>query len=157
IKDAVGNESAPLAESAVVDTTAPDVAGTTVEDIVVAGDDVLNQAESEGTTTAKGKMEGIRSDAATTEAIVTVNGKDVEATVNPDGTWTSTVEASDLLADAVSLHDALPISIKDAVGNESAPLAESAVVDTTAPDVAGTTVEDIVVAGDDVLNQAESE
>ncbi|WP_347460676.1 Ig-like domain-containing protein [Acinetobacter sp. ANC 7454] len=157
IKDAVGNESAPLAESAVVDTTAPDVAGTTVEDIVVAGDDVLNQAESEGTTTVTGKLEGIPSDAATTEVIVTVNGKDVEATVNPDGTWTATVEGSDLLADADKTVEVVA-TFTDAAGNSDTVTGEKIyTVDTTAPDVTGTTVEDIVVAGDDVLNQAESE
>ncbi|WP_174660648.1 Ig-like domain-containing protein [Acinetobacter sp. 10FS3-1] len=157
IKDAVGNESAPLAESAVVDTTAPDVTGTTVEDIVVAGDDVLNQAESEGTTTVTGKLEGIPSDAATTEVIVTVNGKDVEATVNPDGTWTATVEGSDLLADADKTVEVVA-TFTDAAGNSDTVTGEKIyTVDTTAPDVAGTTVEDIVVAGDDVLNQAESE
>src|SRR5690606_31970501 len=138
----------PLAESAVVDTTAPDVAGTTVEDIVVAGDDVLNQAESDGSTTVTAKLEGIPSDAATTEVIVTVNGKDVEATVNPDGTWTATVEGSDLLSDADRTVEVGETYSVPAGRCSDLTCAESAAVDTTAPDVAGTTVEDIVVAGD---------
>ncbi|WP_353384525.1 Ig-like domain-containing protein, partial [Acinetobacter schindleri] len=117
--DAAGNSDTVTGEKIyTVDTTAPDVAGTTVEDIVVAGDDVLNQAESEGTTTVTGKLEGIPSDAATTEVIVTVNGKDVEATVNPDGTWTATVEGSDLLADADKTVEVVA-TFTDAAGNSS--------------------------------------
>src|SRR5690606_3060188 len=120
-----------------VDTTAPDVTGTTEEDIVVAEDDVLNQAGSEGTTTVTGKLEGIPSDAATTEVIVTVNGKDVEATVNPDGTWTATVEDSDQLADAHQTLHAVPTLPSSDLNSDTVTGEKIYTVDTTAPDVTG--------------------
>src|SRR5690606_26992620 len=115
--DAAGNSDTVTGEKIyTVDTTETDVTGTRVEDIVVAGDDVLNQAESEGTTTGTGKLEGIPSDAATNAFILSFLGKDRPATFTPFPSTTLFRSGSDLLADADKTVEVVA-TFTDAAGN----------------------------------------
>ncbi|WP_332606421.1 Ig-like domain-containing protein, partial [Acinetobacter sp. ESBL14] len=81
--DAAGNSS-NVTDTQVytVDTTAPDVSGTTLNVDPVTADNVINAAESAGNVTLTGTLTGVPADAATTVVTVVVNGVTYTATVN---------------------------------------------------------------------------
>ncbi|OTX56627.1 Ig-like domain-containing protein, partial [Bacillus thuringiensis] len=78
-----------------VDTTLPTAE---IEIDLIAGDDVINKAESEKDVTISGTVGG---DVKANDPVtVTVNGKDYTTTVNADGkTWNVDVPGSELIQD----------------------------------------------------------
>ncbi|HCB1212224.1 TPA: Ig-like domain-containing protein, partial [Klebsiella pneumoniae] len=131
-----------------VDTDLPEAA-ITID--TIAGDDVVNKAESESDVTLTGTVgKDVRAGDTVT---VTVNGKDYTTTVNADGkTWNVDVPGAELAKDS-NVH--AKVETKDAAGNPASAEADRGYgVDTDLPE-ASITIN--TIAGDDVINKAESE
>ncbi|NCB23406.1 MAG: Ig-like domain-containing protein, partial [Deltaproteobacteria bacterium] len=148
--DAAGNPATASANRTIkLDSTAPTPAITIG---VIAGDDVINIAESNQPTTTVGGTVGGDAKAGDTVTL-TVNNHTYTATVvNAGGTlrYSTDVNTSDLQADPSI--DAKVVTY-DAAGNPGSATATRAVTfDTTAPTAAITIG---AIAGDDVLNITE--
>ncbi|MBD9680858.1 Ig-like domain-containing protein, partial [Pseudomonas sp. PDM18] len=119
---------------------------------VIAGDDIVNLAESQAQQAISGKATG-----AFTEGDVVsfeLNGTTYSTTVAADGKWSVQVAGADL-AKASSIKATLVAH--DDVGNVRNVDANRAyTVDVTAPDAASTQLTIDTVAGDDIVNSAES-
>ncbi|TGV06052.1 retention module-containing protein, partial [Alcaligenaceae bacterium 429] len=118
---------------------------------VIAEDDVINKAESESDVTITGTVgKDVKAGDTVT---VTVNGKDYTTTVNADGkTWNVDVPGSELAQDS-NVH--AKVETEDAAGNPASAEADRGYgVDTDLPE-AEITIN--TIAGDDVINKAESE
>ncbi|MCE9994480.1 Ig-like domain-containing protein, partial [Enterobacter asburiae] len=122
-----------------VDATAPSVTINTV-----AGDDVVNAAETKADLTLSGTSTAEAGQTVT----VTLNGKSYTAKVGADGTWTLDVPAADVgaLADGTA---SITASVSDKAGNPAS-ANHTLTVDATVPVVTINTV-----AGDDVINATE--
>ncbi|MBW4789658.1 retention module-containing protein, partial [Alcaligenes faecalis subsp. faecalis] len=148
-EDAAGNPASAEADRGYgVDTDLPEAA-ITID--TIAGDDVINKAESEGDVTITGTVgKDVKAGDTVT---VTVNGKDYTTTVNADGkTWNVDVPGAELAADS-NVH--AKVETEDAAGNPASAEADRGYgVDTDLPEAA-ITID--TIAGDDVINKAESE
>ncbi|MFC0338342.1 Ig-like domain-containing protein, partial [Kushneria avicenniae] len=145
--DAAGNTgSANTASSYSVDTDIPVV---TISLYTIAGDDVINAAESGQSIPVTGTVTGEY--AAGDLVTVTVGQQNYTGAVNGDGTFSINVPGSQLAQnDAIRAE----ISHTDAAGNVgSANTASSYGVDTDVPVV---TISLNTIAGDDVINAAEA-
>ncbi|MBW4790671.1 Ig-like domain-containing protein, partial [Alcaligenes faecalis subsp. faecalis] len=114
-------------------------------------DDVINKAESESDVTITGTVgKDVKAGDTVT---VTVNGKDYTTTVNADGkTWNVDVPGTELAQDS-NVH--AKVETEDAAGNPASAEADRGYgVDTDLPEAA-ITID--TIAGDDVINKAESE
>src|SRR5690606_17115352 len=146
-KDAAGNPASAEAERPYgVDTDLPE-ASITID--TIAGDDVVNKAESEKDVTISGTV-GKDVKAGDTVTI-TIGNKTYTTTVNADGkTWSKDVPGKDLLGNA---KVEAKVDTKDAAGNPASAEAERPYgVDTDLPE-ASITID--TIAGDDVVNKAE--
>ncbi|WP_180107336.1 Ig-like domain-containing protein, partial [Acinetobacter sp. YH12154] len=130
--DAAGNSAtANASRPYTVDTSAPVVVENAVTIDVIAGDDVINNAESTVTQTVTGTV-NIPADAASTTVKVTVNGVAYDATVDVTaGTWTLDVAGKALAAGTTVSAVA---TFTDAAGNSAtANASRPYTVDTSAP------------------------
>src|SRR5690606_17100547 len=117
----------------------------------IAGDDVINKAESESDVTLTGTVgKDVKAGDTVT---VTGNGKEYTTTVNADGkTWNVDVPGAELAADS-NVH--AKVETEDAAGNPASAEADrGSRVATLLP---YTTLFRATIAGDDVINKAESE
>jgi ribosomal 50S subunit-recycling heat shock protein/Ca2+-binding RTX toxin-like protein len=148
-EDAAGNPASAEADRGYgVDTDLPEAA-ITID--TIAGDDVINKAESESDVTITGTVgKDVKAGDTVT---VTVNGKDYTTTVNADGkTWNVDVPGTELAQDS-NVH--AKVETEDAAGNPASAEADRGYgVDTDLPEAA-ITID--TIAGDDVINKAESE
>ncbi|MGG4604805.1 retention module-containing protein [Paenalcaligenes sp. Me131] len=135
-------------DTTTVDTLAPE-AEITID--VIAGDDVINKAESEQDVTITGTV-GKDVKAGDTVTI-TVNGKDYTTTVNTDGkTWAVDVPGAELANDD-NVH--ATVTTTDAAGNSTTAETDRGYsVSTDLPEAAITIS---AITDDDVINKAESE
>jgi hypothetical protein len=146
VSDAAGNAATPATRPvSTLDTTAP-----TISIAVVAGDDVIDDAEDNGVTLS-GSTSGVE------------NGQTVSVTLRDSGgavvySGSATVSNSAWSIPGVDLS-ALPdgasytvtASVSDAAGNAATPATRPvSTIDTAAP-----TISIAVVAGDDVIDDAE--
>ncbi|MGO3890615.1 MAG: retention module-containing protein [Paenalcaligenes sp.] len=148
-KDAAGNPASAEAERPYgVDTGLPE-ASITIG--TIAGDDVVNKAESEKDVTISGTVgKDVKAGDTVT---VTVNGKDYTTTVNADGkTWNVDVPGSVLAQDS-NVH--AKVETKDAAGNTASAEADRGYA--VATDLPEASITIGTIAGDDVINKAESE
>ncbi|WP_189443824.1 beta strand repeat-containing protein, partial [Salinicola rhizosphaerae] len=130
--DAAGNVgSANTAASYGVDTTAPVV---TISLNTVAGDDVINAAESRDNVSVSGKAGG---DAVQGDTItISVGGQTYTATVGANGTFSASVPGT-VLANAGTDSIRASVSHTDAAGNTgTATTTHAYTVDVTPPDAA---------------------
>ena len=137
--DARGNTGS-AAGSVLVDTAKPGVIINTV-----AGDDVINRAESEAGQTITGRVVNAEPGNKVT---VTINDKPYDAVVQPDSSWSVKIPAADLQA-----IDNGQLSVTATVTNGRGNTGGSerpVTVDVSAPTIGVDTV-----AGDDILNRAE--
>ena len=138
-----GMESGDSASRTVTfDRTAP-----TVTIATVAGDNVLNAAESGAAQTVSGTATGAEDGQTVTVAL---NGKTYSATVS-NNAWSLSIPSADLLALTDGGTFTITANLSDVAGNAATQATRSLSVDRTAP-----TVSIAAVAGDDVLNAAES-
>src|SRR5690606_21841239 len=148
-EDAAGNPASAEADRGYgVDTDLPEAA-ITID--TIAGDDVINKAESEGDVTVSGTVgKDVKAGDTVT---VTVNGKDYTTTVNADGkTWNVDVPGAELAQDS-NVH--AKVETEDAAGNPASAEADRGYgVDTDLPEAE---IAINVIAEDDVINKAESE
>ncbi|WP_121574242.1 beta strand repeat-containing protein, partial [Brenneria alni] len=146
--DAAGNTTtAEASRPYAVDTVAPD-ASITID--TVAGDDVVNIAESSQAINVTGKVgNNVQAGDAVT---VTVGSETYQTTVNADGiSWSIDIPGSVL---ASNLAVSASVTTADAAGNTTtAEASRPYTVDTIAPE-ASITID--TIAGDDVVNIAES-
>jgi ribosomal 50S subunit-recycling heat shock protein/Ca2+-binding RTX toxin-like protein len=147
-EDEAGNSASANAERPYnVDTDLPEAA-ITID--TIAGDDVINKAESESNITITGTVgQDVK---AGDKVTVTVNGKDYTTTVNTDGkTWNVNVPGSELALDD-NVH--AKVETEDAAGNTASAEADRDYgVQTTLPE-AEITLDPI--AGDGVLDHNEA-
>ncbi|OWP36600.1 Ig-like domain-containing protein, partial [Pseudomonas nitroreducens] len=132
-----------------VDLDGPDSKTTQLSIDTVAGDDIVNLAESKTTQTISGKATGEFQ--AGDKVSFTLNGTTYSTTVAADGKWSVQVAGSDL-AKETNIHATL--MAKDAAGNVGVIEADHAYSVDTTPPVAQLTIN--VVAGDDIVNSAEA-
>ncbi|MDH2003919.1 Ig-like domain-containing protein, partial [Pseudomonas sp. GD03691] len=145
--DGAGNASeVPASRPYGVDLTPP-VATLTIN--VVAGDDIVNLAESKAQQTISGKASGEFK--AGDLVSFTLNGTTYSAAVNASGNWSVSVAGADL-AKATNIHATLVAH--DAAGNSADVVADHAYSVDITPPVAQLTIN--VVAGDDMVNAAEA-
>jgi ribosomal 50S subunit-recycling heat shock protein/Ca2+-binding RTX toxin-like protein len=148
-EDAAGNPASAEADRGYgVDTDLPEAE---IAINVIAEDDVVNKAESQGDVTVSGTVgKDVKAGDTVT---VTVNGKDYTTTVNADGkTWNVDVPGTELAQDS-NVH--AKVETEDAAGNPASAEADRGYgVDTDLPEAA-ITID--TIAGDDVINKAESE
>src|SRR5690606_15600235 len=150
-KDEAGNESEPAEITGEKDTQAPDENTTTVIVDDIAGDGVLNKAESETDVVITGKVDGefTEGDVVTVE----VNGKTFPGTLDADGSFSVTVPGADLAADT---KVTVTVEATDDAGNKGSITIEKEYgVDVNVPDETTTTVTVDDIAEDGVLNKAE--
>ncbi|MDH1053122.1 Ig-like domain-containing protein, partial [Pseudomonas sp. GD03903] len=117
---------------------------------VVAGDDILNLAESQTNQTISGTVMGEFK--AGDVVSFTLNGHAYSTAVSGSGDWNVSVAGSDL-AKETNIHATLVAH--DRAGNISSVSADHAYRVDTVPPVATLTIN--VVAGDDIVNLAESQ
>ncbi|WP_247883009.1 beta strand repeat-containing protein, partial [Azospirillum brasilense] len=141
LTDVAGNAAVQATRNVSVDRTAPTLAIATV-----AGDNVLNAADSAVGQTVSGVTNGVEDGQTVT---VTLNGKTYTTTVT-NNAWSLTVPSADLLALTDGASYTVTASLTDAAGNPTQ-ATRSVAVDRTVPTVAITTV-----TGDNVLSAAES-
>ncbi|MBY6348126.1 Ig-like domain-containing protein, partial [Providencia rettgeri] len=148
-EDAAGNPASAEADRGYgVDTDLPEAE---IAINVIAEDDVINKAESEGDVTVSGTVgKDVKAGDTVT---VTVNGKDYTTTVNADGkTWNVDVPGAELAKDS-NVH--AKVETEDAAGNPASAEADRGYgVDTDLPEAE---IAINVIAEDDVINKAESE
>jgi len=133
-----------------VDITPP-VATLTIN--VVAGDDIVNAQEAASSQTISGRASGefMTGDLVT----FTLNGTTYSAAVNGAGNWSVNVAGADL-AKETNIHATL--AAHDTAGNLANIVADHAyAVDISPPDASTTQLTINVVAGDDIVNYAESQ
>ena len=124
-----------------VDNTAP-----TVTIAPIAGDDRLNAAEDDSNVTISGTATGANGQTVS----IAVSGNALTATVGAGGAWSATLAQ----ADAEALADgsvSVTADVDDQAGNSATQATRTLTVDTAAPTIAIDTV-----AGDDIINAAES-
>ncbi|OWP47422.1 Ig-like domain-containing protein, partial [Pseudomonas nitroreducens] len=145
--DDVGNAIDVTANRPYSVDLAPPVATLTINP--VAGDDVVNLEESKVQQTISGKAGGefMAGDVVS----FTLNGNTYSTTVNAKGEWSVLVAGADL-AKGSSINATLVAH--DAAGNSANATANHPYSVDITPPVATLTIN--VVAGDDVLNKAES-
>ncbi|KAA1283279.1 Ig-like domain-containing protein, partial [Alcaligenes faecalis] len=128
-EDAAGNPASAEADRGYgVDTDLPEAA-ITID--TIAGDDVINKAESESDVTITGTVgKDVKAGDTVT---VTVNGKDYTTTVNADGkTWNVDVPGTELAQDS-NVH--AKVETEDAAGNPASAEADRGYgVDTDLPE-----------------------
>jgi hypothetical protein len=131
LTDGTGHETAQSGALVLtIDTTAPDVAGTTVTVSPITGDDILSLSESQGQVLVGGTLGDAPAD-ATAAVSLTVGGQSYAATVHADGSWTATVPGSVLAAATTVTATA---TFTDAAGNSgSVGATHIYAVDTIAP------------------------
>ncbi|HDS1154332.1 TPA: Ig-like domain-containing protein, partial [Pluralibacter gergoviae] len=112
----------------------------------VAGDDVINSAEKGGALTLSGTATGVATGA---DVSVTLNGNTYHATVEANGTWSLVVSAADVAALGEAGYR-IVASVTGSSGNEGS-VGRDVLVDSALPGVIIN-----AVAGDDVINTAES-
>ncbi|WP_448675503.1 Ig-like domain-containing protein [Pseudomonas nicosulfuronedens] len=149
-EDPAGNISEPSAPyPIVIDTVGPDDKTTHLTINTVAGDDVLNAAEAEVQQTISGKATGEFQQGDIVS--FTLNGTVYSAKVAADGTWGVQVAGSDL-AKETNIHATLVAH--DAAGNAGNIEADHGYKVVIVPGSVTLAID--VVAGDDVVNLAES-
>lgn len=119
--DQAGNPT-ETTRDAVLDTQAPDVTNTLLTVNPVAGDDVINAAESELiNTTISGSLSNLPPGVTEQSVVVTINGKSHDAVLLPDGSWSVSVLTQDLLeaAEAGQPTIVAQATLKDKAGNSS--------------------------------------
>ncbi|OLO07286.1 hypothetical protein BTW08_13660, partial [Salinicola sp. MH3R3-1] len=147
--DAAGNTGTATTTHAYgVDTTAPSVS---ISLDTVAGDDVINAAESRQNVTLSGTAGG---DAAQGDTVtVTVGGQNYTTTVGANGIFSVAVPGT-VLANAGTDSIRASVSHTDAAGNTGTATTTHAYgVDTAAPTL-GITLD--TIAGDNIVNAAEA-
>ncbi|MGY2299882.1 Ig-like domain-containing protein, partial [Pseudomonas yamanorum] len=120
----------------------------------IAGDNIVNSAESQAGVTFSGVANGtfIAGDVV----ILTINGTQYTTTVDAAGNWSVAVTGSALGADGAYTATASIVS-HDSAGNAGAGSAQRGyTVDTAVPDTSGTSLAISTVAGDNQVNLAES-
>ncbi|OWP48073.1 Ig-like domain-containing protein, partial [Pseudomonas nitroreducens] len=132
-----------------VDLDGPDSKTTQLSIDTVAGDDIVNLAESKTTQIISGRATGEFQ--AGDKVSFTLNGHTYSTTVNAEGEWSVSVAGSDL-AEETNIHAVL--MAKDAAGNVGVIEADHAYSVDLIPPVATLTIN--VVAGDDIVNSAEA-
>lgn len=132
-------------QGVLVDTTAP-----TLTINAFTGDDVLNSTESKSAQVITGTAD--TGDVGRVVA-VTLNGKTYNGTVQAGGTWSVSVPAADLqaLPQGNGATNVISATLTDAAGNVGTAVPHTVTVDTSAPLLALD-----VVAGNNVINLAES-
>nr|WP_258406812.1 Ig-like domain-containing protein [Shewanella alkalitolerans] len=156
VTDQAGNISAPGTDSAVLDTQIS--ASIDLSPIDIGGDNVINQAESEGSVTLSGTVGG---DVKLGDIVtLTLDGNEIAtATVVDLGNgvlgFSTTVDAS-LLLDADANSITASVTATDPAGNSiTVTDSEGYGVDTDIS--ASIDLSPIDIGGDNVINQAESE
>jgi len=146
--DAAGNSASVTADHPYSVDTTPPVASLTIDK--VAGDDIVNLAESQSPQTISGKAGGEFQIGDLVK--FTLNGTEYSAAVtNTAGDWSVTVAGADL-AKETSINAIL--QAHDAAGNVSDVSASHAYSVDVTPPVATLNIN--VVAGDDIVNLEES-
>ncbi|MDH1053111.1 Ig-like domain-containing protein, partial [Pseudomonas sp. GD03903] len=146
--DAAGNSANAVADHPY--TVIIDPGKVTLSIDTVAGDDIVNLAESQTSQIISGKATGEFK--AGDVVSFTLNGHAYSAAVSGSGDWSVSVAGSDL-AKETNIHATLVAH--DNVGNISSVIADHGYRVDTVPPVATLTIN--VVAGDDILNLAESQ
>jgi hypothetical protein len=139
VSDRAGNAARPATGTVVVDTQAPTIAID-----AIAGDGVINAAESGQPLTIGGSTDADDGQTVT----VTLGGKTYTGAVS-GGRWSVDVPAADVAA----LGDGdqtVTAAVSDPAGNAATPATRVVGVDGTAPTIAID-----VIAADDVINAAE--
>ena len=146
--DAAGNEATVTANHPYTVEITPPVAGLIIN--VVAGDDVVNIAESQQSQAISGKATGqfLAGDVVS----FTLNGTVYSTAVDGSGNWSVQVAGSDL-AKGSSINATLVAH--DSAGNVTDVHGTRPYSVDLAPPVATLTIN--VVAGDDIVNKAESQ
>ncbi|WP_349620096.1 Ig-like domain-containing protein [Azospirillum argentinense] len=129
LADVAGNAAVQATRSVSVDRTPPTLAIATV-----AGDNVLNAADSAVGQTVSGVTNGVENGQTVT---VTLNGKTYSTTVT-NNTWSLTVPPGDLLALTDGASYTVTASLTDAAGNPNQ-ATRSLSVDRTPPSVVSVT------------------
>ncbi|MBD9518224.1 Ig-like domain-containing protein, partial [Pseudomonas sp. PDM22] len=146
--DAAGNVADVVADHAYTVIDKPPVASLNIN--IVAGDDIVNLAESKTAQQITGGTTGGR---AGDIVKIVVNDVTYSGKIDAAGKWSISVPGAELVADADHRIEASFVAT-DAAGNSaSATATHDYSVDITAP-VATLTIN--VVAGDDIVNIAES-
>ncbi|MDT8824337.1 Ig-like domain-containing protein, partial [Vibrio vulnificus] len=143
--DSAGNPySASTTSTHTVDTEAPSIFITTP----IAGDDIINAAESDDPLTISGTTTNVENGQTVT---VTIDGKEYTTTVT-DNAWSLEVPASAVEALAEGTQT-IKADVSDEAGNPAPQASHDIEVDTEAPSIFITTP----IAGDDIINAAESD
>ncbi|CAO3380534.1 DUF4347 domain-containing protein [Azospirillum argentinense] len=129
LADVAGNAAVQATRSVSVDRTPPTLAIATV-----AGDNVLNAADSAAGQTVSGVANGVENGRTVT---VTLNGKTYTTTVN-NNAWSLNVPSTDLLALTDGTSYTVTASLTDAAGNPTQ-ATRSVSVDRTPPSVVSVT------------------
>ncbi|WP_347363508.1 Ig-like domain-containing protein, partial [Vibrio vulnificus] len=142
--DSAGNPySASTTSTHTVDTEAPSIGITTP----IAGDDIINAAESDEPLTISGTTTNVEDGQTVT---VTIGGEKYTATVTGNA-WSLEVPASAVEALAEGTQT-IKADVSDKAGNPAPQASHDITVDTEAPSIGITTP----IAGDDIINAAES-
>ncbi|WP_236200858.1 Ig-like domain-containing protein [Pseudomonas pseudonitroreducens] len=146
--DAAGNSASVVADHPYSVDLDPPVATLTID--VVAGDDILNLAESKTSQIISGKAGGefLAGDIVS----FTLNGHAYSAAVSGSGDWSVSVAGSDL-AKETGIHATLVA--RDAAGNSASVVADHAYMIAVDPGTTTLTID--TVAGDDIVNLVESQ
>uniref|UniRef100_UPI0019183E3F beta strand repeat-containing protein n=1 Tax=Psychrobacter sanguinis TaxID=861445 RepID=UPI0019183E3F len=141
IVDAASNSTAGTPATALVDTTAPATATTSITVNDLTDDDVINAAEAGGDVVVTGTVTGefTKGD----EVTISVNGTDYTGTVDVDGNFSINVPGTELVADADKVIDASVVAT-DAAGNTgTVDTTKDYSVDTTTMQPTGKLPEDV--------------
>nr|WP_232621372.1 Ig-like domain-containing protein [Vibrio vulnificus] len=114
----------------------------------IAGDDIINAAESDDPLTISGTTTNVENGQTVT---VTIDGKEYTTTVT-DNAWSLEVPASAVEALAEGTQT-IKADVSDEAGNPAPQASHDIEVDTEAPSIFITTP----IAGDDIINAAESD
>ncbi|AXX59955.1 Ig-like domain-containing protein [Vibrio vulnificus] len=143
MSDEAGNPAPQASHDIEVDTEAPSIFITTP----IAGDDIINAAESDDPLTISGNHHVENGQTVT----VTIDGKEYTTTVT-DNAWSLEVPASAVEALAEGTQT-IKADVSDEAGNPAPQASHDIEVDTEAPSIFITTP----IAGDDIINAAESD
>ncbi|MEF8752942.1 MAG: Ig-like domain-containing protein [Accumulibacter sp.] len=148
VSDAAGNAATPASRPvSTVDSSAP-----TISIAVVAGDDVIDDAEDDSVTLS-GSTSGVENGQVVSVTLVDAGGTVVYSgsAVVSGGTWS--LPGVDLSALPDGANYTVTASVSDAAGNAATPASRPvSTVDSTAPTI---TID--VVAGDDLIDDAEDD
>jgi hypothetical protein len=146
VSDAAGNAATPATRPvSTIDTIAP-----TISIAVVAGDDVIDDAE-DNSVTLSGSTSGVENGQTVSVTLVNAGGTVVYSgsTVVSNSAWS--IPGVDLSALPDGAGYTVTASVSDAAGNAATPATRPvSTIDTIAP-----TISIAVVAGDDVIDDAE--